>query len=370
MMSIFLIPKEERRKVKSFMRQKIKARISVLLAMLMVIPTIITCAPSTALVSQAANTYMSMDYSITDNYSAKKGSISVAQGDSFAIGEFFNITKYSPKYEYGSATTFGTKYKSSNTKVATVNSKGLVTAKKTGKTTITVSYSGNKYTVVVNVVKKSAFNTYKKKAGVADLRKAAKSAGNSALKGIKASNRNAIVKSYRKAYDLYKQTGFSNDVSEYGKGILFENYSSTHKLVIPEMSLYNAAGSVITKYASKLANNPFSTAQSGYFVAKSSKINSKGGTITMNKKLTSDQAFVVNCGSVWAIKSEIFNIDTFDKTATTWASVRSTKKPIKYYTAVVKMDVDSDVAKVTFNKKLPKGTYIIDAGAPYKFTVK
>ncbi len=51
------------------------------------------------------------------------------------------------------------KWKSANTKIATVSKKGKVTAKKKGKVKITATYKGKKYTCTVTVKKPTATNS-------------------------------------------------------------------------------------------------------------------------------------------------------------------------------------------------------------------
>ena len=54
------------------------------------------------------------------------------------------------------------KWSSSNKKVATVSKKGVVKAKKAGKTTITAKYKGRKYTCKIAVRKKAKSSAYNK----------------------------------------------------------------------------------------------------------------------------------------------------------------------------------------------------------------
>ena len=120
------------------MKNHMRIRLAVFLCIMMVLPLIISILPMTAQdVSAAQQLYFDWYYEI-NNY--KDSFIEIEQGAKFNVGDYAYIMD---KNLSGCASLFAkAKYSSAKKGVASVNSKGLLTAKKPGTTTIKIKYRG------------------------------------------------------------------------------------------------------------------------------------------------------------------------------------------------------------------------------------
>ena len=149
------------------MKKYAKIRLSVFLCIMLVLPSIISVLPMTTTEAVAAtNVSLYWNYN-TD--AANNAVIQVEKGEKFNIGDYAYV--WFDVMDYGCASQYkGVKYSSNKKSVLAVNSKGIVTAKKTGKATLTIKYKGQKITKKFQVVKAG---TFKDTSAVKGLRKKA-----------------------------------------------------------------------------------------------------------------------------------------------------------------------------------------------------
>jgi len=143
---------------------QMKRRLSILLCFVMVFTSVFVVAPTK--VQAADTTYALYDYFTdgTDVY-VYKGAKNFYAGDYYIARK--SEDKSVPGHTIIETTTLGylsqlkgVTYNSSKPSVATITKAGLITPKKTGKTTITIKYKSLKRTFNLNVV--SEKNIYKK----------------------------------------------------------------------------------------------------------------------------------------------------------------------------------------------------------------
>ncbi|MDO5425987.1 MAG: Ig-like domain-containing protein [Eubacteriales bacterium] len=131
------------------MREMIKKKIALYLAVLLMLPAVLGALPMR---TEAATELSDMGVVLQ-----------IEAGQEFYIGDYINVEKGSYR---GMLSMYGGTYTTNKSSVASVEKKtGLVKAKKAGKATITAKYAGKSVKISLEVVKKGALGTtttYKK----------------------------------------------------------------------------------------------------------------------------------------------------------------------------------------------------------------
>ncbi len=215
--------------------------------------------------------------------------ISVEAGAKFYIGDFISVHSDT----VASTASLGkASYRSQDGKVASVNGKGYLNAKKAGQTDITVTCQGKSLTCHLTVEKKGSFE---QTAAVKGLKSAAKSLAKGLPKKPNAA----------KAYHLnQKKTNYMEDYRAYAvKDLSYDGFLYTAKrsskdrvqpkrsarLAVPEAGRYLAAEALLRQFL--LTNNPVSTGSKRVMRIASVTANSKNGKmiVKLTKKLTAEQ---------------------------------------------------------------------------------
>ena len=280
------------------MRENMKQRLAVFLSILFILPTIMSVLPMTAQEVQAGVTYMGWNMT-SYNYSGSSRVIAVEAGQQFNIGDFVTI--------YGNGSTIASmvkaSYKSNKTSVATVNSKGIVNAKKTGEATITIKYKGQKLSCLLKVEKAGSFGEKD------DVLVEVQQEVNTLVKNLpsKITAKNGFLLLKKKADYYTKMTDYTRKyVAKVSyDGFLKENFSTTSKLVIPEAGKYYRIQMLLSQFATK--NSPTSTRSAKVLKVKSLSANTRSITIKLNKAVTSNQHLACN------IDNYDFNKDTLNQ---------------------------------------------------------
>ncbi len=254
----------------------VKKRISVFLAILLAVSTVLVALPTEKV--QAATTYDLMWSANGTRVEVEKGAKDVYVGD-----YIFAYKSTSNAYEYLGYLSMlsGVTYTSSNTKVATVDKKnGKLNAKKKGTTTIKVKYKGKtiskKFKVVSSVesVRKIDSNLSKKEK---EAKKFVKKYGN----GKNVSKDRYELLTLKRNCD---QIGWSSGVVN-----MYNNGKVISYIVSPVSARYAAKKGAFEIYCEKM--NPFSTRSAKAFQVKSVKASGKKITITLKNKVSKDQMF-------------------------------------------------------------------------------
>lgn len=218
--------------------------------------------------------------------------ISVEAGNKFYIGDYAMIL-------YGTTSSTASlvkaSYQSTVKKVASVNGKGYLNAKKAGTTDIKISYKGKKIICHLTVEKKGAFGL-KKNVAVNKLKSAAKTLAKglpgklSAAKGFSLKKK---IDKFLVQYNSYSLKKLSYD------GFLYEKdrpapstvaeYDRSEKLAVPEAGRYLTAESLLRQFKQK--NDPTSKKSSKTMQIASASASSKSNRITikLKKKIDANQ---------------------------------------------------------------------------------
>lgn len=313
-----------------------KKRLAVFLSILFVLPTILSVLPQTATEVQAATTCRM--YARTGTSNGNSTTLYVMVGQKFCVGDYVSASIVSgTKYEYYStvSSTSSTRYKSSNTSVASVDSKkGTVTPKKTGKTTISVSLKGAKHNIVLYVEKKGKYqmNSVDKKIDAA-----AKKVAADATKSINSKNAYSIYKNmvtYRNLQE--KSTGAQ--IFYAGVMAVYDNNTLKYVIMSPSMAKIAKVEDKLYKYGEK--NSALSTRSANLV-----KIQSVSATPT---KITFKLKKKVNHAQILGTMCEGFNAAVGKKidSKTAYASFGFTVAD-KYIRATVTMKEGSDTITIS-----------------------
>ena len=345
------------------MKKYTKIRLAVFLCIMMVLPSIVSVLPMTSQeVSAAQDLYFDWNYPI--NQLTDK-TLEIEKGVKFYVGDYAYITDGNLS---GSASLFAkAKYTSSKKSVASVNSKGLLTAKKTGTTTIKIKYRGKTVSAKFTVVPKGSLT---EDAAVKGLQKEikkikstmpAKITKSNALKNIKK------VSKYESAADAYIEkitmTGFLN---EEVKTEFYTYTKPSNKLAVPDAGRYNYLNSLLYRYSD--SNSPTSTRSSKAMKISSVSANTSQITVKIKSGITVDHILAAN------IDNSYYNKKPNKKTATVYVSIYD-KTASENYTGLATIKKGSKVVKIklmksewvndvwtTTEQKLQKGhTYVIGA---------
>ena len=317
------------------MIENMKMRLAVFLSILFILPTIMSVLPMTSQEVQAGVTYMGCNMT-SYNYSGSSRVIAVEAGQQFNIGDFVTI--------YGNGSTIASmvkaSYKSNKTSVATVNSKGIVNAKKTGKATITIKYKGQKLSCIVNVEKAGSF-------GEKDIIASAQNEVDALVRNLpsKVTGKNGFSLLKKKADYYKKMTDYTDDYAakiSYD-GFLKENYSTTSKLAVPDASKYYRIQALLTTFGQK--NSPTSTRSAKVLKVKSLSGKTSGITMKLNKAVTSDQILASN------VESYYYNQDTLNQnTSKSYITVYDKTAGNKWYSGMVTLKKGSRSATLVLTE--------------------
>lgn len=217
--------------------------------------------------------------------------ISVEAGAKFYIGDFVSIFGENVS---STASLVKSSYRSQDGKVASVNNKGYLKAKKVGTTDITVGCQGKTLVCHLTVEKKK---TFERTNAVEELTAAAKKLAKGLPKKLTA------AKGYnlRKKRDAYLITyGHMSARALAYDGFLYEkertspstmNAKRSEKLAVPEAGRYLTAEALLRQFL--LTNNPVSIKSSKTMRIASATANAKSGKIVIKlaEKLKAEQIF-------------------------------------------------------------------------------
>lgn len=333
-----------------------KKRVALFLCLVLVLPSVIGCLPSNTLIAQAAGSYTRAIYcsfypmqTWDENEQTYTYSLELEAGQKVNMGALFYYHDSNGVCTYLSNLSSGkyaTKYTSSKTKVATINSTtGVLTAKAKGTTTITIKYKGVSATCKVKVVGKGAFGVAWKD----------KSKAKSIIKEI-----NSVYKGKLTASNLYKINQLLDKLQKHdysctslSSGFVYDptNWYTTNKLAVPEWAEASNLSTKLYEYAR--SNNPIGTLPSAFFKIKSvsAKGNSRDLTINLKSKVDTADIFAIHYmdyGDDFKAASDraVFNIILED-----------TKTGYRYYGRAIatkgssKISVNMDYLKLVKNRK-------------------
>ncbi len=269
------------------MKKSLKMRLAVFLSILMVLPAVITILPTAATDVSASSSkpFLSWCWGDDDTYST----IQIEKGQSFYIGDYGHIYISQPSGlpVFGSFSMFQCSYSSSKKSVATVNRKGLVSTKKTGTTTLTLKYSGQKLTVKLQVV---AAGSFKKPGSFSRQKKDAASLAKKTPSRITTKNGFSLIKQLRK-YEKAIDERATDSLYIDSWGFLRENDQRTNKLILPDSSRTLTLNLMMMNYG--IENSPTSTTSAKVMKIRSISATPDKVTIKIKKKLDASQILAV-----------------------------------------------------------------------------
>lgn len=340
-----------------------KIRLAVFLCIMMVLPSILSVLPmATQEVSAAQELNVGWFYDISRHENTP---IQIEKGAKFYVGDYAYI---SDGDLYGTATLYAkATYSSSKKGVASVNSKGLLTAKKAGITTIKIKYKGKTISANFMVVNKGSLSD---SAAAKGLQQAIDKVKNSMPSEITKSN----ALKYTKIENTYISAAgkYASDITS--SGFLMEeikdgNYSYTSascKLAVPDAGRYYYLDYLLYRYSDK--NSPTSTRSSKAMKIASVSANSNQITVKVKKAVTVDQILAAN------IQNSSYNKNPNKKSAVAYVMIYD-QTAQENYTGLATITKGSKVVKIKLVKfgwvddvwtgttqKLQKGhTYAIGA---------
>ena len=260
--------------------KNIKMRLAVLLSVMMILPSIVTILPVASMRVSAATTYVYMNWGAVSN-------TQVEQGQEFYIGDFVNVYVYGGKSWNGTASMTSVSYSSSKPSVGSVTKKGYFTAKKPGKTKITVKYKGKKVEGEIEVVEAGTFpettaiSGLRECAGKLSVKIPSKITLKNAYSLYKlAADVKAYVNKHSKAINV---DGYTVQKSEYS-----DYYYPTSSLVVPQAGRYKTFMATLkNKFGYK--NNPTSTRSAKVLRIQSASAKTNKITVKLKKKVDATQ---------------------------------------------------------------------------------
>lgn len=287
--------------------------------------------------------------------------ISVEAGNQFYIGDFVMVLSGDSS---ATASLIKASYQSSSSKIASVNQKGSLKAKKAGAADITVKYQGRSVVCHLTVEKKGAFEVNKDEA-VTELKAAAKALAKGMPKKLGAAKGYAFKQKrdkYLTAYETYSLKKLSYD------GFLYEkerpaptgtaDYNRSEKLAVPQAGRYLTAESLLRQFRQK--NDPTSRKAAGAMQISSASAAAKSGKINikLKKKLNSNQilaaqlAFPAQNSTIGSKSKANIQMSIYDETSCTYYKGNLTLKKGSANLTVTPMSYSGGVYK---NAELKKG---------------
>lgn len=214
--------------------------------------------------------------------------IAVEAGEKFFIGDFVRI------YSTGTVSTASlgkASYRSQNKKVAAVNGKGLLNAKKAGTSDITVTCQGKSLICHLTVEKKKTFEQTR---SVKELKEAAKKLAKGMPKKINAAKGFGLKQKKADYMEVYN--GTAKELSY--DGFLYEekrparnqaDFKRSARLAVPQAGRFLTADALLQQFM--ITNNPVSLDSKKTMRIASAAANSKTGKITikLKNKLSAEQ---------------------------------------------------------------------------------
>jgi hypothetical protein len=347
--------------------KNLKKRMAILLTLIMIVPSIITCLPTAALTSQAASTGTIEGLYWTGWMSTNSkgtGKLVMQVGQSVKTGGLIDV---GGSGDYNTALNLSGKFYTSNPKVASFDKNGTLTAKKSGKIKITCTYEGHKIRCNVTVLKKGSI----KEASSSAVKKFTKNVNaleKIVKKGINSKNCYTIYNklvSLSTQWDKVRNSFLDKNIYVYD-GLLTkfkedkyysETCTYTNKLVVPAYYTYKDITEKLNLY---LYDQTTSFTSGMGLEFKSTKITVKNTkkstkiTVKLANKITKKEFF-----NIWVSRK---NDEKFDasKEITTYIYInRKTADGYDYpeqVLATIKCGSDKIQVK-TFAGKLSKGTY-------------
>ena len=215
--------------------------------------------------------------------------MAVEAGSKFYIGDFVRVFSVDTS---ATASLLSASYRSQNAKIASVNGKGYLNAKKAGMTDITVSCQGKTLLCHLTVEKKG---TFVQSEAVKELKAAAKTLAKGMPKKLNAAKGYTLKRkrdAYLIAYGMYSANKLAYD------GFLFENERPapdtvsdrrSAMLAVPEAGRYLTAESLLRQF--QLSNNPASLESKKTMRIASATASSKKGkfTVRLAGKISAEQ---------------------------------------------------------------------------------
>ncbi len=210
--------------------------------------------------------------------------VQVEKGEKFSIAEWSTFMNGDSDVEYGKTSKIFSKikYSSSNKKVASVSKKGVVTAKKTGKTVIRLKKGKQKLTCYLKVVKKNSLK--KRVSNAKQMRKKMNAVFK--LYGTKVTEKNYIDLVYAVVDAeavLKKRTNIQNGLYKTKKG-------TTNKMVFPEYPKYEKIKSNVEQY---LIDNFASVDNPEFPLITELEFSGKSGTAVIAEELSAYHALAL-----------------------------------------------------------------------------
>ncbi|MBO5303475.1 MAG: hypothetical protein J6A92_05440 [Lachnospiraceae bacterium] len=272
-----------------------KKRISVLLVILMILPTLLSILPVKMLeVSAASN-----DYILWTGFVASDAkTIQVEQGQVFNLGDYIYVYDGNT-YKYGCGSLFDKlSYSSSEKSVVTVDKDGIFTAKKPGITTITVKFRTKNIKCKFQVMEVGSFGESE---AVVNLRALCEKSFKNIPKKITIANGYKYLK-MKKQYstDIFEyrfavsNSGFIKEPVKIGN---YTSYQDTCKLAVPQMGRYWYLDALLSKFEEK--NSPTSTKSSKVMKIASISANTRQITVKLKKKVSNEQILATNIGDFY-----------------------------------------------------------------------
>lgn len=257
---------------------KLKARLSVFLCILFVLPAVLGFIPRTSIVAHAA-TSVQMSWAGGMNYT--NPALTVEAGQKFNIGDFMLVIK--PTSTRSASTISSVSYTSSKPSVASCKN-GIIKTRKAGTAVLTVSYRGITNQCTLTVVDKGTLNM-----------DAYKSLDSKAADVLKVYGNKISTQNQYQVYNLLSKCMKEDTTNVFGLRLSKENgyYTQTNELVAIHMAQAFAVENILDEYVSKIS--PIGTASSKTF--KITSVNAKSGqsqfTIGVKSKLTANQIFAI-----------------------------------------------------------------------------
>ncbi len=273
------------------MKNYAKIRLAVFLCILLVMPSVLSVLPMTAQEVSAADTSVYWNYSF---HSSNDVVLKIERGEKFYIGDYAYV--WDGDDNYGCASQYNkVKYSSNKKSVLSVSSKGLVTAKKVGKATITIKYKGKKITKKFQVVKAG---TFKDTSAVKGLRTRTTKISKSIPSKIGLSNGYKYLNTVKEYSDYVNNhsmeisaAGITKTATTY-PGSNYTYYSSSNQLVVPQAGRYYLLEQKLYGYASK--NSPTSTTCSKRLKISSVSASTKAITVKTKQSVTGNHILAAN----------------------------------------------------------------------------
>lgn len=139
--------------------KKWKQRLIMLLCAALVAPSLLFTMPMFTTTAAAGSKSAGWQSYLSDRKAANPTTTAkalVEEGQDFILGDWIYVYDYGKQKSYTAHDIKGVRYSSSNKKVATISRKGVVKAKKKGKTVIKIKVGGTTLTCNLQVVKKKS----------------------------------------------------------------------------------------------------------------------------------------------------------------------------------------------------------------------